>query len=196
MRDENRKRFKIYTLKSMWQKTATCIYRGARRALTWLSESHAKVTRNGAAFLRLKYAGKTAENGGKEQGKKECKTGKKKAVRGGKSGSRSQSGSAGDGSAPPRFRSGFSVGSSVATCARIRRSVATPLVYIYGRTSHSHRVFSGYLKVISKSPFPSSCFQSFFWIIFSCFNPPWRVLGCGERSEPHSSMPSTRHGAR
>ena len=126
MRDENRKRFKIYTLKSMWQKTATCIYRGARRALTWLSESHAKVTRNGAAFLRLKYAGKTAENGGKEQGKKECKTGKKKAVRGGKSGSRSQSGSAGDGSAPPRFRSGFSVGSSVATCARIRRRAAPP----------------------------------------------------------------------
>ena len=24
---------------------------------------------------------------------------------------------------------------------------------------------------------------------------PWRVLGCGERSEPHLSMPSTRHGA-
>ncbi len=23
----------------------------------------------------------------------------------------------------------------------------------------------------------------------------WRVLGCGERSEPHLSMPSTRHGA-
>ena len=25
---------------------------------------------------------------------------------------------------------------------------------------------------------------------------PWRVLGCGERSEPHLSMPSTRHGAK
>ena len=24
----------------------------------------------------------------------------------------------------------------------------------------------------------------------------WRVLGCGERSEPHLSMPSTRHGAK
>ena len=23
----------------------------------------------------------------------------------------------------------------------------------------------------------------------------WRVLGCGERSEPHLSMTSTRHGA-
>ena len=34
-----------------------------------------------------------------------------------------------DGSAPPRFRSSFSVGSSVATCARIRRSAATPPVY-------------------------------------------------------------------
>ena len=72
------------------QKTTTCIYRGARRALTGLSESHAKVIRNDAAFLRQKYAGKPAENGGKEQGKKECKTEGKKAVRGGKSGSRSQ----------------------------------------------------------------------------------------------------------
>ena len=24
----------------------------------------------------------------------------------------------------------------------------------------------------------------------------WRVLDCGERSEPHLSMPSTRHGAK
>ena len=29
----------------------------------------------------------------------------------------------------------------------------------------------------------------------SLFAFPWRVLGCGERSEPHLSMPSTRHGA-
>ena len=32
--------------------------------------------------------------------------------------------------------------------------------------------------------------------VISLFAFPWRVLGCGERSEPHLSMPSTRHGAK
>ena len=34
-----------------------------------------------------------------------------------------------------------------------------------------------------------------FFVLF-LFAFPWRVLGCGERSEPHLSMPSTRHGAK
>ena len=32
--------------------------------------------------------------------------------------------------------------------------------------------------------------------VISLFAFPWRVLGCGERSEPHLSMPSTRYGAK
>ena len=32
--------------------------------------------------------------------------------------------------------------------------------------------------------------------VIALFAFPWRVLGCGERSEPHLSMPSTRHGAK
>ena len=56
------------------------------------------------------------------------------------------------------FHSDFPSVRPPATCARIRRSAATPLVYIYGRTSHSHRVIAGHLKVILKSPFRSSCF--------------------------------------
>ena len=38
-------------------------------------------------------------------------------------------------------------------------------------------------------------FRVGFPVIF-LFAFPWRVLGCGARSEPHLSMPSTRHGAK
>lgn len=43
----------------------------------------------------------------------------------------------------------------------------------------------------SAPPRLSVWFSALFLLSFS-----WRVLGCGERSEPHLSMPSTRHGAK
>ena len=42
----------------------------------------------------------------------------------------------------------------------------------------------------SAPPRLSVWFSALFLLSFS-----WRVLGCGERSEPHLSITSTRHGA-
>ena len=50
---------------------------------------------------------------------------------------------------PPRFR--FAIVCVQAVCALGRRRAAPPLVYIYGRTSQSHRVIAGHLKVTVKS---------------------------------------------
>ena len=59
----------------------------------------------------------------------ERKNNNKKALRGGKSGSRSPKRVSGDGSAPPRISVWFSALFVFAACAWLRRSEATPLVY-------------------------------------------------------------------
>ena len=85
----------------------------------------------------------------------------------------------GDGSAPPRFL--VAVNFAFRRLAKATRpfcSVTSPLPKKFLRC----KSFSGAL------------FYLVFRVVLVVFS--WRVLGCGERSEPHLSMPSTRHGAK
>ena len=45
-------------------------------------------------------------------------------------------------------------------------------------------------------PAHASAALSVWFSVLFLFAFSWRVLGCGERSEPHLSMPSTRYGAK
>lgn len=67
---------------------------------------------------------------------------------------------------------------------------------LYGRTSHSHRVIAGHLKVILKSPFRSFCFRSvlFCLSVGACAwlrRPSAKREGDGAASAAPSATPPT-----